>query len=59
MDTKYCEICKTKEAKNLTVAGNFCDSCYAELTSSFTYYLDGKEVTKEKYDRAIKGENDD
>jgi len=52
----YCQVCKKREATNKTTAGNFCDSCYIELCNSVTYYIGGKEVTKEEYDRIIKGE---
>ena len=53
----YCDICKVREAKILITSGNFCDSCYIDLMNSITYYIAGKEVTKEEYDRFIKGEN--
>jgi hypothetical protein len=53
----YCDACKTKEATQKSSNLNLCDSCYIELMSSFTYYIAGKEVTKEEYDKFIKGEN--
>jgi len=55
----YCDVCNIKEAKNLTTAGNFCDTCYFELLNSLTYYINGKEVTKEEYDRLTKGDKDE
>jgi hypothetical protein len=55
----YCDICKTKEATNfhLPTKSKYCDTCYVELCNSKTYYIGGKEVTKEEHDRFIKGEN--
>jgi hypothetical protein len=53
----YCDVCKIKEAKNLTTGGNWCDSCLFDLCNSVKWYVNGQEVTKEEYDRFIKGEN--
>jgi hypothetical protein len=54
----YCDICKTKEATNFhqPTKSKYCDTCYVELCNSFTYYIGGKEVTKEEYYKFIEEE---
>jgi len=46
-----CELCHKKEAIE---DKKICDTCLLEIELAFTYYIGGKEVTKEEYDRRIK-----
>ena len=46
-----CKLCNSKEAYSTS---GYCDSCLMEIQLSFTYYIGGKEVTKEEYDKFIK-----
>ena len=46
-----CTLCKKQEA---ILGKDICDTCLLEIELAFTYSIDGKEVTKEEYDRKIK-----
>lgn len=34
----------------------YCENCLREVSGSFKYYIEGKEVSKEEYDKFMKGE---
>lgn len=54
---KICDLCK-KEAEHLNKGQKIeiCDSCLLDIVSAFTYHIDGKEVTKDEFDRQTKRE---
>ena len=44
-----CKLCK----KNKATFDGICSKCLIDIQMSFGYYIGGKEVTKEEYDRRI------
>lgn len=55
---QICDICKKeKEHLNKGKGIDICDSCLLDIVSAFTYYIDGKEVTKNEFDRQVKNED--
>ena len=36
-----------------------CQNCLTEIRESLKFYIDGKEVTREEYDKFIKGNNNE
>jgi len=51
-----CILCKTREVNNPDIKVEICDVCVAEIQMAFTFYIGGKEVTKEEHDKFIEGE---
>jgi ribosomal protein L37AE/L43A len=52
-----CKLCKKREVKDSNPKITICDICRLEIELAFIYYIDGKEVTKEEYEKRIaKGE---
>ena len=49
-----CELCKKKEVTDPNPKIKICDLCRLEIELAFTYYIVGKEVTKQEYERRIK-----
>lgn len=49
-----CKLCKKREVTDKNPKIHICDLCRLEIELSFTYHIDGKEVTKEEYERRIK-----
>jgi len=49
-----CLLCHKREVVDKNPKIKICDVCRLELELSFTYAIDGKEVTQEEYDRRIK-----
>lgn len=49
-----CKLCKKREVKDPNPKIKICDLCRLEIELAFTYYIDGQEVTKEKYETEIK-----
>jgi ribosomal protein L37AE/L43A len=48
-----CLLCKKKEVKDPNPKIKICDLCRMEIELAFTYYIGGKEVTKEEYEKRI------
>lgn len=48
-----CKLCKEREVTDPNPKIHICDICRMELELSFQYFIDGKEVTREEYDRRI------
>jgi hypothetical protein len=51
-----CKLCKKREVNDPNPKIKICSLCRLELELSFTYYIGGKEVTHEEYDRRINNE---
>jgi ribosomal protein L37AE/L43A len=49
-----CKLCKKREVQDPNPKIHICDICRMEISLAFTYYIGGKEVTKEEYERQIK-----
>lgn len=53
-DKLICPLCKKNQAVHFTPNGfGICDACFIEIQLSFSYYVGGKEVTREEYKRKI------
>ena len=50
----YCKLCKKREVTDKNPKITICDVCRLEIELSFTYHINGKEVTREEYDKQIK-----
>jgi ribosomal protein L37AE/L43A len=48
-----CKLCKKNEVNDLNPKIHICSLCRMEIELSFQYFIDGKEVTKETYDKRI------
>ena len=48
-----CKLCKKREVTDNNPLIKICDLCRMEIELAFTYFIAGKEVTKEEYDRRI------
>lgn len=48
-----CKLCKKREVKDTNPKIHICDICRIELELSFSYYINGQEVTSEEYHRQI------
>ena len=48
-----CKLCKKREVQDPNPRIHICDLCRLEIELSFRYFIDGKEVTKEEYNRRI------
>jgi ribosomal protein L37AE/L43A len=46
-----CKLCKKNEVTDKNPKIHICDACRLEIELSFTYYINGKEVTKEKFEK--------
>ena len=51
-----CLLCKQREVQDPNPAIKICDLCRMEIEMSFTFYIGGKEVTREEYERRINEE---
>jgi ribosomal protein L37AE/L43A len=51
-----CLLCKKKEVQDKNPKIKICDLCRIEIETSFTYHINGNEVTKEEYERQINKE---
>jgi len=49
-----CKLCKKREVQDPNPKIYICDLCRMEIELAFTYHIDGKEVTKEEYEKQIK-----
>lgn len=49
-----CKLCKKREVTDKNPKIHICDMCRLEIELSFTYHINGKEVTREEYDKQIK-----
>jgi ribosomal protein L37AE/L43A len=48
-----CKLCKKKEVTDPNPKIHICDICRMEIELSFSYYIGGKEVTREEYEKGI------
>jgi len=48
-----CKFCKEREVKDPNPKIQICDICRTEIELAFTYHINGKEVTREEYERQI------
>jgi ribosomal protein L37AE/L43A len=48
-----CKLCKKKEVTDSNPKIHICDICRMEIELSFRYFVAGKEVTQEEYNRRI------
>jgi ribosomal protein L37AE/L43A len=48
-----CKLCKKREVKDLNPKIHICDLCRMEIELAFSYHINGKEVTKETYEKEI------
>jgi len=51
-----CLLCKKREVKDLNPKIKICSLCRLELELAIIYYINGKEITKEEYEKGIKNE---
>jgi len=50
-----CYLCKKdKTHLNKGKEIEICDSCLLDIVMAFGYFIDGKEVTKDEYERKLK-----
>jgi hypothetical protein len=48
-----CKLCKKQEVTDPNPKIKICSICRLEIELAFTYFIGGKEVTKEEYDKQI------
>lgn len=48
-----CKLCKKREVTDKNPKIYICDICRLEIELSFIYHIDGKEVTREEYEKQI------
>lgn len=51
-----CKLCHINEVKDNNSTISICDTCKMEIEFAFSYHINGKEVTKEEYERQINEE---
>lgn len=49
-----CKACKKREVQDKNPKIHVCDVCRLELELAITYSINGKEVTREEYEKGIK-----